>query len=217
MKTLLMLAAASAAILPMTAQAAPKAEGVVTYKATNPNACAIYKLAKGPGTGVTEPTYPITPPTTGAFAGSADGAEATVTFENDELFNPASSFAKGHTETVVLGAFCNYTHNVQLVSQNGGLINNGTSATGNFGRRINYTADITGWDSVAIAALDTTRSDRPVTNNSVAPKSGTKTESIRATDAPSAALNITMVANDSVRWLAGDYEDVLTIRLGTGF
>ncbi len=212
MKKLLMLAAAAAAILPMTAQAAGNASGAVTYTTTVPNTCAIYKLEKGLGSGYTEPTYNVP-------AGSPTAAAATVTFNSNELVDENTAYAKYHQEQVNLGGFCNYKHKLRLDSKNGGLINTSTNepATDNFSRRINYEAYISGWGPGAGKAnLDTTGAAL-LTENTPSPTSGDLTIDVAATDAPNARLKISTFNDTSRRLLAGTYTDVLTIRLGATF
>lgn len=210
MKKLLMLAAATAAILPMTAQAEAIATGKVTYTATAADTCAIRGLTAGAGSGVTNPEF-------NNKNGGAAEAAATVTFSKNELINPDTAVSLQHSETVNLSGFCNYVHSVQLESANGGLINttNGTDLTvGDFNRRITYTANITGWGPGTIAPLDTT--DGVLTNAVATKKPGTAATGRAQTNALNARLNITTVANNTNPLLAGTYSDVLKIRLGPG-
>jgi hypothetical protein len=214
MKKLLMLAAAAAAILPMTAQADGNASGAVTYKTTVANTCAIYKLAKSEGTGYTAPTYNYDPKKPNA------PVEATVTFKNNELVDAITLHAKYHQERVNLGGFCNYKHSLRLVSKNGGLVN--TSSTevdekSTFNRRINYEAYISGWGSGKGKASLNTTGALLLTDKSSKQVSGDRTDNVDATDTSTAQLKISTFNDTTRRWLAGDYEDVLTIKLGTGF
>jgi hypothetical protein len=158
-----------------------------------------------------------------SFAGfgdvsSATDATATVTFGQDVLIDSATAYTKQYDEYVRFGAYCNYTHSVRLDSSHGGLINTdgATPAAGSsFNRRINYNAAILGWGnaSITLAAVDNTN----ITNSNVAPKPGTAVTTLPPTDASNARIKITTVANAQRRLLAGNYRDVLTIRLGTAF
>jgi hypothetical protein len=214
MKKLLMLAAAAAAILPMTAQAqsapaAGDAAGNVTLNATAANTCAIRGLTSGMGTGDTVPEFI-------SEFGEATGA-ATVIFKGNELINPVTAMTKGHQEKVVLSGFCNYQHSVKLESQNGGLIaiaNANVVPQGNFNRRINYTAKITGWGPGEIAALAT---GNDAANGTSIPSSGAKTTGRAPTNALQGRIDMTFVENTTAPLLAGIYSDVLTVHLGTDF
>jgi len=111
-----------------------------------------------------------------------------------------------------------------LVSQNGGLINTAATndpLTNNFNRRINYTAYIQGWgetgEGTGKANLNTYVVGDDLTSKTPISRSGVRDDNVKATNAKSASLRIATTEDKTGRLLAGDYEDVLTIKLGTGF
>jgi hypothetical protein len=219
MKKLLMLAAATAAILPMTAQAAgtnPTATGSVTVETRVEDTCAITGLTDGTGQGS------VYEPFTNAAGGVSSAADAKLKFNSGVLVDPTTARAKSVPKVVKLSGFCNYGgHWVSLESQNGGLTtpSNATS-NGVFNRRIAYNAKISNWGGVSadLAAFDTGIDSTFLTTSNMVAKSGSTRVSLasHSTSTTAADLTIETVAS-TVPLVKGDYSDVLTIRLGRGF
>jgi hypothetical protein len=207
MKKLLMLAAAAAAILPMTAQAAESAEGAIALNANASNTCAIRGITAGSGTVLATPFNNTT--------GGAASATATLNLGNDAM-DPTTALTLATTKNLTLNAFCNYaTHNVSLKSTKGGLVNAAATTTvGDFNRRIHYTANITGWDSTSAVASFTTTG--LLTSASESPDTGSSPVTA-ATNVTNANLVITTVADTTNPLLAGSFGDTLTVKLGAIF
>jgi hypothetical protein len=210
MKELLMLAAAVAAILPMTAQAAESAEGAIALNSIASNTCAIRGITAGRGPAGVVTTGPFTN-TTGGVA----SATATLNF-NNELMDQTTAFTKALEKDLMLNAFCNYAdHTVSLKSANGGLTNGAPTPTvGTFNRRINYTARVRDW-------APTGRVAELVTNGTLT-ESGTSSESAFTLVGPAinktgASIRINTLPDSSAPLLAGAYSDVLTVKLGAAF
>ena len=206
MKKLLMMAAAAAVILPMSAQAADSATGTVNLSANANNTCAIRGISAGAGT-----TLSSLP-----FADTAGAASATVALSlGDDAMNQTTALTSSTIKNLTLSAFCNYaTHNVSLRSANGGLTNAATTSTvGTFNRRIEYTANITGWDTSAVASLTA----NGVVTDATASQDTATSPVTAATNVTNANLAITTTANATAPLLAGSYTDTLTIRLGAAF
>jgi len=219
MKKLLMLAAAAAAILPMTAQADtnPTATGSVKVDTRVEETCAISGLSNDSGLGGF----------TNGFNNTAGGlpnasSQPLVKFESGVLVSPTTARAIELEQVVKLSAFCNYGgHHVSLASQNGGLTtsSNGES-NGVFNRRIAYNAQISNWGGVNanLAPLNTGTEATFLTTGAATVKRGsTRVErASHSTGTTAASLTITTVAS-TVPLVKGDYSDVLTIRLGREF
>jgi hypothetical protein len=213
MKKLLMLAAAAAAILPMTAQAARPAEGQVTVTTKVEETCAIRFLREGEG------NKGSLRQSTTSTNGVATGANASLQFQGGELVNSTTAMVEEVSKVVLLSAFCNFgTHKVSLKSEKGGLTNTSNTGTSvDFNRRIPYTAKITNWNSPT-AELAKFTVDGDPTTSSPAPKGAFSDVSseYHATLANPASLTISTVAG-TVPLVKGDYSDVLKIKLGEGF
>lgn len=215
MKKLLMLAAAAAAILPMTAQAARPANGQVTVTTTVQETCAISGLNKG-----TKGASRVYQTFNNADGGVFQNADAAVKFESADLVNSTTARAKAVDQELELSAFCNFGgHTVALQSDNGGLTDiRNTGSNDDFHRRIAYTAKITQWGNFPgeLAELDT-----PLTSLTTSGATPTKARSevdreIHATKDKPAILTINTVAGN-LPLVKGNYSDVLKIRLGGGF
>jgi hypothetical protein len=215
MKKLLMLAAATAAILPMTAQADgnPTATGLVAVDTRVEETCAISELVGLTGVGGASNEF------RNSIGGVTAPDQVRVQFQSGDLVDPITARAKSEIQVLKLSAFCNYAvHNVSLESRNGGLTNGAVVASnGAFHNRIAYNAKISNWGSVAgdLAAFSATGD---MTKNVSERKRGTSPvdRAVHVTGATAASLTITTVAS-TVPVLKGDYSDVLTIRLGRGF
>ncbi len=227
MKKLLMLAAAAAAILPMTAQANtttangpfPTANGSVALETKVEDTCAISELSNGSGAAGFS----------GRFIDNSGGlTEATsqplVKFESGRLVDPTNARAKAVSHTVKLKAFCNYArHTVSLQSDNGGLTaasDSNPTASGIFHRRIAYNANISNWGGAraVLAPLDTLTGGTDLTSRTSSVKRGSTIVDLasHSDTANAAELTITTVAS-TVPLVQGDYNDVLRIRLGGSF
>ena len=218
MKKLLMLAAAAAAILPMTAQAAATVNGTINLVAEGKPTCAIRQITRGaPGFGKGTYTDSVES-TTGATT-----ATATLDF-GDLLMNQTDATIQTVIEQdLYVDAFCNYgDHHVSLTSQNGGLIN--TSSTpvtlkSVFNQRIPYNARIRDWDGGPRAELDATGPVTSSVGKTVDSLSSKVTGAFNSSkrDGTRASIRIKTEADASNPLLAGTYRDVLTIRLGAAF
>jgi len=218
MKKLLMLAAAAAAILPMTAQAADTATGTVTLNADAAPTCAIRQITRG-AAGFGQGTYTDSvESTTGATT-----AAATLDF-NSMLMNQTDATIQTVIEQdLYVDAFCNYAaHNVSLSSLNGGMINtSGTPVTtgSTFNKRIPYNARIRDWAGGPRAELDATGTVTSSVGNTVTTLPSLVTGAFNSSrrDGTRASIRIKTAADASNPLLQGDYQDVLTIRLGAAF
>jgi len=220
MKKLLMLAAAAAAILPMTAQATVNsAQGVITLTANSNNTCAIRAIIRGrDGAG----TYT---PSSNTTVNNLVDVTASLNF-GDLLMNQtnantnASAANSGHD--FYLRAFCNYAgHTVSLKSANGGLINTTgpqIAAGSTFNKRIPYQAEIRDWNSGPFAVLNATGAgaDGSLTNADVRTVTASSLITEKAVNNDNSSIRITTAAN-STPLLAGTFSDTLTVRLGSAF
>lgn len=213
MKKLLMLAAAAAAILPMTAQADPTANGQVTVHTKVEDTCAISGLSSFSGLG------DVYEPFNNTAGGVFSGANAKVKFESGELVDPTTARAKSETQVLKLTAFCNHiNHTVALQSQNGGLTTSSNpNSNGDFHRRIAYAAKISNWGgaSADLAAFNT---GGTLTTGVATISGGSSVVSLPShSNTAKAALLTIQTAASTVPLVQGNYEDVLKIRLGAGF
>jgi hypothetical protein len=208
MKKLLMLAAATAAILPMTAQADATAYGKVNLEAKASNTCAVRGISGAE-------TY-----SGGTVSGDKNPASVSLSLGSD-VIDPTTAFTNSATKTLTLSAFCNYgDHHLSLHSKNGGLTNPAsTPFSGVFHRRIEYKATLSGWgptDASVEADGDLTSGASSAGGVSFG-DSEKSTKVTAATATTTAKLSITTKANSTAPLLAGLYSDVLTVKMGAAF
>lgn len=202
MKKLLMMAAATAAILPMTAQADATAYGRVNLEANASNTCAVRGISG-------DATY-----SGDTVSGSANPASVSLSLGSD-VIDPTTAFTKAATKTLTLSAFCNYgDHHLSLHSKNGGLTNTAsTPVSGLIHRRIEYKATLSGWGPTDASV----EADGDLTSGASSGDSEKSTKVAAATATTTAKLNITTKANSAAPLLAGLYSDVLTVKMGAAF
>jgi hypothetical protein len=202
MKKLLMLAAATAAILPMTAQADATAYGKVNLEAKASNTCAVRGISG-------DATY-----SGDTVSGDKNPASVSLSLGSD-VIDPTTAFTKPATKTLTLSAFCNYgDHHLSLHSKNGGLTNTeSTPISGVFHRRIEYKATLSGWGPTDASV----EADGELTSGVSFGDSEKSTKVAAATATTTAKLSITTKANSTAPLLAGLYSDVLTVKMGAAF
>jgi hypothetical protein len=219
MKKLLMLAAAAAAILPMTAQADtnPTATGSVEVTTFVEDTCAISGLTDGGGDAGFSRQFINN---NGGLATAS--TQPWVKFESGDLVDATNARATVASHIVKLSAFCNYAqHNVSLESEKGGLTTSDNASTnGIFNRRIAYNAKISNWGGVSgdLAPLNTGTDATFLTSNTTTVKRAFTEVPLasHSTGTTVADLTITTVAS-TVPLVQGAYSDVLKIRLGRRF
>jgi hypothetical protein len=214
MKKLLMLAAATAAILPMTAQAQTvnSATGTINLEADANPTCAIRGIIKGSrGQG----TYTNS---TNTNVDNTQTVVASLDF-NNLLMNQTNASTNGVIEQdLYLKAFCNYAgHTVSLKSQNGGMTNPASTVIADgsiFNKRIPYKARVRDW-SLTGPSAELTATGTVTDSVQTTVSAGTVVQ--RAVNTDNASIRIETVADASNPLLAGTYSDVLTVKLGAAF